>query len=125
MKTKLVYCSICGEKLADDANFCPKCGTKTPQGKTANVVYPSSELREAFYGVGVELEKAFNMAARETQAALQKAKANIQQKPSQPATVCPQCGTKNPSGAIYCNNCGSKIVSAPASAPDEAPHGSA
>ena len=121
----MVYCSICGEKIADEANFCPKCGTKTPKGKAANVVYPSSELREAFYGVGLELEKAFNMAAKETQAAFQKAKENIQQKPTPPVAVCPKCGTKNPGGSIFCNNCGSKITPAPAQAPAEEPHGSA
>ncbi|MCX6644569.1 MAG: zinc ribbon domain-containing protein, partial [Candidatus Bathyarchaeota archaeon] len=61
----MVYCSNCGEKIADDANFCPKCGTKTDKGKTANAAYPSDELRDAFYKVGIELERAFTIAARE------------------------------------------------------------
>jgi len=116
----LANCSNCGEKIADDANFCPKCGTKTAVGRTANAVYPSDELRDAFYSVGVELEKAFNIAARETHSAIQKAKESLQQKPAQPETVaCPKCNTKNPNGSVFCNSCGTRI------APIEEPHGSA
>jgi RNA polymerase subunit RPABC4/transcription elongation factor Spt4 len=108
----LVNCSNCGEKIADDANFCPKCGVKTAKGRTANVVYPSDELRDAFYSVGIELEKAFNIAARETHSAIQKAKDNWNQKPPQPETVaCTNCNTKNPSGSVFCNSCGTKIAS--------------
>ncbi len=116
----LVNCSNCGEVLADDANFCPKCGTKTVKGRTANVVYPSDELRDAFYSAGVELEKAFNIASRETHSAIQKAKENWKQKPAQPQTVaCTKCSAKNPSGAVFCNSCGAKIAAA------EEPHSSA
>ena len=70
---KMVYCSNCGEKIPDDAYFCPKCGTKTPKGKASNVTYPSDELRDAFYKVGIELERAFTMAAHETHQAIKKA----------------------------------------------------
>jgi hypothetical protein len=97
--------------MADDANFCPKCGVKTAKGRTVNVVYPSDELRDAFYSVGLELEKAFNIAARETHSAIKKAKENWQQKPGQPETIiCTKCTTKNPSGSIFCNNCGARIA---------------
>jgi ribosomal protein L40E len=114
----MVYCSNCGAQIADDANFCPKCGTKTPQGKTAKVSYPSDELRDAFYMVGMELEKAFNMAAKETQAAFKKVSDNMQQKSSTQSSqatqngtvVCPNCGAKNVEGAIFCHNCGKRIA---------------
>jgi ribosomal protein L40E len=116
----LVNCSNCGEKIADDANFCPKCGTKTAKGRAANVVYPSDELREAFYSVGTELEKTFNIAAREIQSAIQKAKESLQQKPAQVETVvCSKCSAKNPSSSVFCNSCGARI------APIEESHGSA
>jgi membrane protease subunit (stomatin/prohibitin family) len=106
----LGYCTNCGEKIADDANFCPKCGTKTPKGKAANAVYPSDQLTDAFYMVGVELEKAFTLAARETHAAIQKAKEDLRQKPARQQTAaCPKCNSKNPSGAIFCYNCGARI----------------
>jgi len=108
----LVNCANCGEKIADDANFCPKCGLKTAKGRATNAVYPSDEFREAFYTVGIELEKAFNIAERETRSAIQKAKENWQ-KTMQPETVaCTNCNTKNPSGAVFCNHCGTKIASA-------------
>jgi predicted amidophosphoribosyltransferase len=107
----LANCSNCGEKIADDANFCPKCGTKTAKGRAANAVYPSDELREAFYTVGLELEKAFNIAEREMQSAVQKAKESLRPKPVQVETVvCPKCSAKNPSGSVFCNRCGARIV---------------
>jgi uncharacterized membrane protein YvbJ len=111
----LVYCSKCGEKISDDAYFCPKCGTKTEKGKAANVAYPSDELRDAFYKVGIELERAFNIAARETHAAVQRAGENMKQK----SVVCPNCKAKNPYGSIFCHSCGTRI------APIEESHGSA
>ncbi len=118
----MAYCSKCGAKIDDEAYFCPKCGTKTPVGKAANANYPSDELRDAFYQVGIELEKAFTMAARETHAAFKKASANMQQKTANATTqdtvVCPKCGTKNPPGSIFCSNCGTRIV------PIEESHGS-
>lgn len=114
---KMVYCSNCGEKIDDNAYFCPKCGTKTPAGKASNASYPVDELRDAFNKVGIELERAFNMAARETQAAFRKASENIQQKKSskyadtQGATVCTSCGANNVSGAVFCQSCGTKVGS--------------
>ena len=113
----MAYCSNGGEKIDDNANFCPKCGTKTSAGKASNASYPADELREAFYKVGVELERAFNMAAHETQAAFKKASENMQQKTSsnfantQGSIVCSNCGEKNFSGAFFCRSCGTKIVS--------------
>ena len=115
----MVYCSNCGTKINDEAYFCFKCGTKTQAGKTAKAMYPSDELRDAFYQVGVELEKAFTMAARETQSAFKKVSENMQQKTTttqqttgQNATVCTSCGTKNVSGAAFCYSCGKKVTSA-------------
>jgi uncharacterized membrane protein YvbJ len=116
----MVYCSKCGSKIDDEAFFCPKCGTKTVKGKSAKAAYPEDELRDAFYQVGIELERAFTIAAKETHAAFKKATENMQQKTSpkttsQGAVVCPNCGTKNPSGSIFCNSCGTKLASAEAS----------
>lgn len=121
----MVYCSNCGSKIDDEAYFCPKCGTKTPAGKTAKATYPSDEIRETFYQVGLELEKAFTLAAKETRAAFKKASEDVQQKTTstqkastQSTIACPKCGTKNPSGAIFCYNCGNRI------SPVEESHGS-
>lgn len=115
----MVYCSNCGTKIDDEAYFCFKCGTKTQVGKTAKAMYPSDELRDAFYQVGVELEKAFTVAARETQSAFKKVSENMQQKTTttqqatgQNSVVCSSCGTKNVSGAAFCYSCGTKVTSA-------------
>ncbi len=114
----MVYCSHCGSQIAEDAYFCPRCGTKTPTGKTAKVAYPTDELQDAFYRVGTELERAFTIAAHETHAALKRASDNLQQKTSaQPTShatpdtsvTCPHCGAKNIPGAIFCNSCGKSI----------------
>ncbi len=113
----MVYCSNCGEKIDDEAYFCPKCGTKTPKGKAANAAYPSDELQDAFYRVGVELERAFSMAAHETHQAILKAKRNFEKSNTSTTTtgakstvICPKCGTKNAYGSIFCNNCGARLA---------------
>ena len=115
----MVYCSHCGAQLADDANFCPRCGTKTAVGKQSKVQYPADELQDAFYRVGTELERAFTIAAHETHAALKRASDNIQQKNTsaqatqakQEGTVtCSNCGAKNVAGAVFCYNCGNRIA---------------
>jgi uncharacterized membrane protein YvbJ len=109
----LVYCSNCGEKLAEDAYFCSKCGTKTPVGKAAKASYPADELRDTFYNVGLELEKAFTLAAKETHAAFKRATENVQQKTAAQGLVsCPKCKAKNPMDAIFCSNCGTKLAPA-------------
>lgn len=123
--TKLVYCSNCGSKIDDDAYFCPKCGTKTQAGKAAKATYPADELKDTFYQVGIEMEKAFNIAAKETRAAFKKLSEEFQKKSdssqqatsSEGAVACPKCGAKNLSGSIFCNNCGTRLVTV------EEPHG--
>ena len=107
----MVYCSNCGSQISDDAYFCSKCGSKTPKGKSAKVLYPTERLTEAFYNVGLELEKAFKLAARETDAAIQRAKENLQMKTADQRTVtCSNCGAKNISGAVFCTSCGTKAA---------------
>jgi uncharacterized membrane protein YvbJ len=107
----MVYCSNCGAQIADDAYFCPKCGKKTQAGKAAKAAYPPDELQDAFYQVGIELERAFTIAARETHQAILKARDNFQQKQAQPKTVtCPKCGTKNPVGSVFCISCGTRLA---------------
>jgi uncharacterized membrane protein YvbJ len=109
----MVYCSNCGAPVADEANFCPKCGTKTSKGAASNVKYPSGELEDAFYRAGKELERAFTIAAKETEAALKRARESVKDKnaETQPSTsvVCPNCGAQNVQSAVFCNACGKKI----------------
>jgi len=104
-----MYCSNCGEKLSEDALFCPKCGTKTLKGAEENVPNPKDELKEAFAKMGQELDKAFSIAAREINAAFQTASENIQKSIKKEKIVCSSCGEKNPSNAVFCYQCGNKL----------------
>lgn len=105
----MAYCFNCGEKISENACFCPKCGTKALGGVGATFAAPSDELRDAFAKMSQELEKAFAMAAKEMQAAFQTARENIQKSLNKEPLACPNCGEKNPSSAIFCFKCGKKL----------------
>ena len=85
------YCSNCGEKLPENALFCPKCGTKTAKGVKSNVPGTSDELKAAFARMSIELEKAFSVAAKEINAAFQTASENIQKSVREEPVVCSIC----------------------------------
>jgi uncharacterized membrane protein YvbJ len=104
-----VYCSNCGEKLSEDALFCPKCGIKTIKGVEAGASTISDELKETFTKMSKELEKAFSVAAKEINAAFQTASVNIKKSLQKEPAVCPNCGEKNPSDATFCYKCGKRI----------------
>jgi uncharacterized membrane protein YvbJ len=105
----MAYCHSCGEKLPKEALFCPKCGTKTIVGVEANAASPSDEVKEAFNKMSLEMEKAFNVAVKEMQQAFQTAKSNVEKTFYKEMIVCPNCGEKNTSGAVYCFKCGTKL----------------
>jgi uncharacterized membrane protein YvbJ len=108
----MVYCHNCGEKLQEDALFCPKCGKKrTQDGSQSNNASTSDEMRDAFSKMSQELEKAFNVAAKEIQQAFQTARANVQKSIYGEPIVCPNCGEKNPADSTFCFKCGNKLAS--------------
>ena len=107
----MTYCSNCGEKLPEEALFCPKCGTKTVKGVETNVSDPSDELKMAFAKMSRELEKAFSTAAKDINAAFQTASESIQKSLRKEQVACSKCGEKNPKNAIFCYSCGRRIKS--------------
>lgn len=107
--TFMSYCSKCGEKLPEDANFCFKCGVRTTKGAEAGVSTPLEELREAFSRMEQEMEKAFSVAAKEMEKAFKTARENIQRSIRKELVVCPHCGEKNSSDANFCYRCGKKL----------------
>jgi ribosomal protein L40E len=105
----MVFCSTCGQKVPEDAYFCPKCGFRTRKGVEAGVAAPIEDVREAFARMEKELEKAFTTAAKEMQKAFKTVTENVKQKSSARQVVCTGCGEKNPSGASFCYKCGNKM----------------
>jgi uncharacterized membrane protein YvbJ len=105
----MAYCSSCGEKLPEDALFCPRCGIKTIKGEEAASPVIADELKVAFNKMSKELEKAFAVASKEINAAFQKASENIKHSLQKELVVCPSCGEKNPSDAVFCYSCGKKM----------------
>src|SRR3972149_9539390 len=113
----MAYCTNCGEKLPEDALFCPKCGARTAKGTKTNAASPSDEVKEAFNRMSQEMERAFNIAAKEIQEAFQTARSNIQKTLYKEPVVCPNCGEKNPSNSVYCFKCGKRLPQAEAEKP--------
>jgi uncharacterized membrane protein YvbJ len=109
MGITMAFCHNCGEKLPEDALFCPKCGTKTDIGKAKNASSPSDEMRDAFVKMSQEMEKAFNIAAKEVQEAFQTARKNVERSIYKEPSVCSNCGEKNTATAAYCFKCGNKL----------------
>ncbi len=105
----MVFCSHCGEKLHDDANFCTKCGFRTKHGIEAGVFVPTEDLREAFSKMGVELQKAFQTAAIEIQKAVKNVREDVTDSKKGQSVACKSCGEKSPAGAVYCTKCGQKL----------------
>ncbi len=105
----MAHCTNCGEKLPENAYFCPNCGTKTVLGAEKKAQTPADEFRDAFLQAGVELERALSIAARETHKAFKKATSDIQKSAKKEPLVCPNCKTKNPPNSVFCSNCGTKL----------------
>jgi ribosomal protein L40E len=105
----MVFCSYCGEKLPDGANFCTKCGFRTKLGVEAGVTAPTEDWREAFSKMGIEMEKAFQTAAKEIQKALKNVKEDTKEARRGQPVVCKSCGEKSPANAVFCTKCGQKV----------------
>jgi ribosomal protein L40E len=102
------FCSKCGEKLPEDAYFCPRCGAKTRKGMEAGVATPLDELGKAFSRAGKQMEKAFSKAAMEIQEAFKTTGKSVRESTSK-QVVCKNCKEKNPVDAVFCYSCGEKL----------------
>jgi uncharacterized membrane protein YvbJ len=107
------YCHVCGTKLPDDAAFCCNCGAKVAgtsgTAGTGAATNPPDEMREAFTKMSLEMEKAFNIAAKQVREAFEEARTNIQKNAYKTPVVCPNCGEKNAPSAEFCFKCGKKL----------------
>ncbi|MCW4009382.1 MAG: zinc-ribbon domain-containing protein [Candidatus Bathyarchaeota archaeon] len=115
----MTYCFSCGKELPKDALYCSNCGSKVVTDTSA-VGAPSEELKEALTKMSVEMEKAFNIAAKQVQVAFKTARENMQKAGYKEPVVCSNCGEKNAASAVYCFQCGKSLSEAqPAAKPDE------
>ena len=107
----MTYCANCGEKLPENASFCPKCGIRTQIGVGAGAAEPREAIRQAFFEAGKELERAFSMAAEEVRKAFAEAKEDIEKTRKTPkeTITCAQCGSSNPAEAKFCSTCGKPL----------------
>lgn len=102
----MVFCSKCGERLPENAYFCPRCGVKTIKGVEANVSMPYGDM---FLEIGREMEKAFLVASEEMKKAFEKAREEIKRVTNRDFVVCPSCGKKSTVRDSFCKNCGKKL----------------
>jgi ribosomal protein L40E len=107
----MAFCSNCGEKLPEDANFCAKCGSRTKTGVETGVSAPPEDWHEAFSRMGVEIDKAFQTAAKEIQKALKNVREDAREPRGRQPVVCKKCGEKNAIDATFCTKCGQKLSS--------------
>ena len=107
----MAYCVSCGEKLPENANFCPKCGMRTPIGVAAGAAEPREAIRQAFSEAGKELERAFSIAAEEVRKAFAEAREGVEKNRKTPKVTitCAQCGSSNPAEAKFCSKCGNPL----------------
>lgn len=105
----MVFCTHCGQELPDDSNFCTKCGYRTKRAVEAGVSAPVEDWREAFSKMGVEMEKAFQIAAKEIQKALKTVREEAKEPKAKNTVTCKECGEKNLTDAVFCTKCGQKL----------------
>jgi len=131
----MVYCSNCGAVISEDANFCLKCGARTPRGIESGVEPHWKEemdkalqaaarnieegmkkareyIQEAVRDLGPELEQAresLREVAEEVGEELRGAGKEIRRHTGIAPVYCPECGEKSTGYAKFCTKCGKKI----------------
>ena len=101
-----LLCPVCKEKFTpeDDIVVCPICGTPhhracyAKEGRCANYEWHKENKT---YNIEEELNKLNSEQNKQTEGG----------DGEKTSVVCPRCGTKNDSQAIFCNRCGAPISS--------------
>ena len=116
----LIYCVSCGKQIDDEANFCPKCGTRTAKAVKDGVSIPFSETQ-----MKADIERAIAQASRAidegvkiAQIALQDVVTRVDEevriargksKDQSAPFFCVACGGENNRTAKYCMKCGKEL----------------
>ncbi|MCR4610609.1 MAG: zinc ribbon domain-containing protein [Lachnospiraceae bacterium] len=90
-----VECSNCGNKVVKGKKFCGKCGNKMPEIIKTEANAQSSGVNAQSPGVNAQSPKVNAQGP--------KVNANTL------ALKCPKCGRGLPEGAVFCDQCGTRI----------------
>jgi uncharacterized OB-fold protein len=94
-------CTICGAENLEGAAYCEDCGSKLPTSPppASGEVEEEFETEESSYEVESEPAESSDMSGG--------------------AIVCPSCGTDNPEGSSFCDDCGASLASVAVEDEDE------
>lgn len=97
---KMVYCSDCGKKNDNDAQYCTKCGNYIAQSSSLekNIEKAAEEFGKKAEEFGKHLEKRARKFAK-----------SMEESFGSPSKNCIACGTKLEKYAKFCWKCGKKI----------------
>ena len=115
----MTYCSNCGNELAPDSNFCPKCGVRTEKGVKEGVSIPWANDPQWRQEMDVALQKAsraiddgvkivqdtFREVAGEVEKSVYAARESVKPGP----VFCKNCGQENTKYARFCTKCGKPL----------------
>ncbi len=102
----MATCENCGNTLAEEDLFCPKCGSRTERGRREEVEFPWEERLEE---VRKEIDKAVNVAFKEIRKGLKTASEEIERAARRETVTCPSCKEKSPADARFCWACGKSL----------------
>ena len=117
----MVDCRGCGDELARDANFCPRCGLRTEKGERESVRTPvtprpewEKDMATALNNATRLIDDAFQAARSGLQAVADEVGVEIEKVRGQATrdlapVYCPKCGNRNPGDSLYCVRCGGKL----------------
>ncbi len=106
------FCSKCGEKLPDDAVFCPRCGLKIAITEPAETSTLTEEWRQTLARLGETMDKALATATKEMEKAYRSTREAMRETFTKKMVTCANCNEKNSEGSTYCNKCGKRLKQA-------------
>jgi len=103
------YCSKRGQEIPIEANFCPRCGTKTIRNGETNIPSKSDDIREVFNRIRQEFTKPWLLQPKRCKLLSTQQTENVQQSLRKELVACSGCGEKNANDPIFCRKCGQKM----------------
>ncbi len=109
-----MYCKNCGAEIADEVNFCPKCGVRTEKGMKEGVATPydthwrqdvESALQQASKAIDEGVKVARNSLREVTKEIDKEYKTHRESE----KLYCRNCGQENVRSARYCVKCGKPL----------------